>query len=201
MAKIEGTQSIPSDWKYFYDGTLTPATPNNIVRSRYPWRIPQVQEGGLRESEGQKKQRARWKTIRDKFKVLPQAERQRWYAAAPPWGSLLFYYNYFMMSGLMGNAVVGDKGGGVIKSIQHKTFVLPVGTPANVTVACDSIDPTKSVVFFYGAGYMELGPPEAPFAAAVYPYLVTLLSTYAVVKASMENWVDAGCSVSVIEYI
>lgn len=198
MAKIEGTQEIPSEWKYFYDGTLTPAMPNSVVRSRYPWHVTQVQEGGPKESGGHKKQRARWKNIRDKFNLLTWAERQRWYAARPPWASLLWYYNYFMMSGLMGNAVVGEKGGGVIRSIQHKTFTLPAGTPANVTVTYDAVDPTKAVVFFYGAGAREIG---SGLFVQNFPYLVSLASTNAIVKASMEVVENAGCSLSIIEYI
>jgi hypothetical protein len=198
MARIEGTQNIPSELKYFYDGTLTPLMPNAAIRSRYPWHVTQVQEGGPKESEGHKKQRARWKAIRDKFKTLTKAERQRWYAAAPPWGSLLFYYNYFMMSGLVGNAVVGDKGGGVIKDIHHYTFTLPAGTPQDVTIAIDECDPTKAVPFFFGAGWFDV---VTGAVALVYPYLASLSSTQMIVRASLMNGEAVGCSVSLIEYI
>lgn len=201
MARIEGTQNIPSEWKYAYDGTLTPLMPNSVIRSRYPWHVTQVQEGGPKESGGHKKQRARWKAIRDKFNALPWEERQRWYAARPPWASLLWYYNYFMLSGLMGNALVGDKGGGVIKSIQHKTFTLPGGAPTNVTVNIDAIDPAKGICFFYGGGgYLHEWDGQGAVVPN-YPYLVSLASSYLIAKASMYNLGEAGCSVSIIEYL
>ena len=198
MATIEGTQNIPSALKTFYDGTLTPLMPNAVIRSRYPWRIPRMQTNGSGVSLKQKEQRTRWITVLSKFKLLPLAVRQRWYAAAPQYHSLLFYFNYFMLSGLMGNAVIGETGGGVIKSIQHLTFSLPSGTPAPVTVSCSAIDPTKSICFFFGGGGAEV---LAGVAIPVYPYLASLLSTYAIVKASMDLIGAAGGSVSIIEYL
>jgi hypothetical protein len=198
MAKIEGTQNIPSEWKMYYDGAATPAMPNSIVRKRYPWRLPKMQEGGYGVSEAQKKQRERVKKIVEKFKKLSPAERARWYAARPPWHSLLWYYNYFIMSGLLGNAVVGKGGGGVIKSIKHYTFYLASGENVKATIDIDTIDPNKAVVFFYGAGAYELYEGAV---VAVYPYLVSLNSSQLVAGAPMYMNVGAYCSVSVIEYI
>jgi len=198
MAKFEGTQDIPSELLDLYRATLNPHPTGNIVKKRYPYRLPKMQKGGKGVSEAQKKQRERFITIKNKFKGLSYAERQRWYQNEPPWSSFLWYYNYFIMSGLVGNAVVGDKGGGVIKSIKHYTFTLPVGDPANITVDIDTIDPNKAVVFFYGAGVWEFAEGVG---INVYPYLVSLNSSQAIVRASMYNDQAAGCSFSVIEYI
>jgi len=194
-------QVIASEIRYEYDGTITPLMPNEIIRGRYPWRVPQMQAGGPKESAGHKEQRARWLAIIDKFKLLPWAVRQRWYAARPPWASLLWYYNYFMMSGLMGNAVIGDKGGGVIKDINHYTFQLPAGTPANVTVAIDECDPKKTVAFLFGAGFYFYAADGAVALCPVYPYLASLNSSQAIMRASLPIDVAADCGVSVIEYI
>ena len=103
-----------------------------------------------------------------------------------------------MMSGLMGNAVVGDKGGGVIKDINHYAFSAPAGAPAPITVNIDTCDPQKAVVFFYGAGWND---PVEGALVAVYPYLFSLNSTQAIIKMSDNIGVGAGLSVSVIEYI
>ena len=153
MAKIEGTQSIPSELKELYDGTLTPLQPDTVVRKRYPWRVPLMQEGGYKVSGAQQTQRARWKTIRNKFKTVDYATRQRWYAARPVWHSFLWYYNYFMMSGLTGNVEVGDQGGGVIKSIQHLKHSIP--TTGGHSFAITTVDPTKCVVMIQGASYIS----------------------------------------------
>ncbi len=198
MAKTEGTQSIPAELKYLYDGTVTPKTPDSIVRKRYKWRKPSKENGRAGVTTTEQEQRSRFLEIRNKFKNISEADRQRWYAARPIWHSLLWYYNYFMMSGLSGNAAIGGQGAGVIKSINHYTFTLPSGAPAPVTVSCSAIDPTKSVVFFYGAGWMDV---VAGAVALVNPFLATLASSYAIVKASIQNGDNAGCSISIIEYI
>lgn len=198
MAKIEGTQNIPSEWLDLYRNNLNPHPTGNIVKKRYPFKLPHMQEGGKGVTQKQIAQRNRVKQIIDKFKTLGHNERQRWYENEPPWSSFLWYYNYFMLSGLMGNAVVHDKAGGVVKSIKHYTFTLPAGSPANVTVSIDTIDPSKAVVFFYGAGVYEL---EAGAIVADYPYLVSLNSSQAIVKASLDNSAAAGCGISIIEYI
>lgn len=153
MAKIEGTQSIPSELKEIYDGTLTPLQPDSVIRKRYPWRAPLMQEGGYKVSEAQKTQRQRWLTIKNKFKNVDYATRQRWYAARPVWHSLLWYYNYFMMSGLLGNVKVGDKGGGVIKSIQHFKHSVPTSGGYSFPIA--TVDPAKCVVMLQGSSYIS----------------------------------------------
>jgi len=191
-------QVIPSELKEFYDGTATPLMPNEVIRGRYPWKMPAMQEGGSGVTDDQKEQRDRWKAIKDKFKDIPWAIRQRWYAARPPWASLLWYYNYFMMSGLMGNAEINGQGGGVIKDINHYTFSLPAGTAPDATIAVDTCDPQKSVPFFFGAGYGIVGT-NVPIQ--VYPYLKSLNSTQMIIGASLPLDDTANLSVTLIEYI
>jgi len=201
MARFEGTQSIPAELLDLYRATITEGMPTGVVRKRFPYRLRLFQKGKYKITPEQLKQRGRFESIIDKFKSISDEDRARWYAARPPWSSLLWYYNYFMLSGLMGNAVVGDKGGGVIKSIKHYTFTLPTGTPQNVTVNIDTIDPSKAIAFFYGAGIYPYGYGEAYAPLVNYPYLVSLGSSALVAKASLDNDIAAGCSVSIIEYI
>ena len=198
MAKIEGAQSIPSELKELYDGTITPKSGVNIVRRRYPWRKPNKQLGGYSVTVAEKAQRQRWLDIIAKFKTVDLATRQRWFAALPPWATNLWYFNYFQMSGLKGNAVIGAMEGGLIKDINHYTFTLPNGTPQPVTVTIDECDPTKVAVFFAGAGWKEI---LSNFAISVFPYLVSLHSTYLVVQGSLAVGENAACGCSVIEYI
>ncbi len=198
MARIEGTQSIPSTWKEAYDGTVTPLMPSAAIRKRYPWKKPNKQAGGLDVTQAETDQRSRWLAVRNKFKDLDSATRARWYDARPVWNSLLWYYNYFMMSGLDGNAVIGNKGAGVIKDIHHYTFQLPIGTAPVATVSIDTCDPYKSVPFFFGAGVV-LAWADLP--VVVYPYLKTLASSYMVIGASMGLDFSANLSVTLIEYI
>jgi len=197
MARIEGTQSIPATWLDAYRATLTEKLPTGAARKRYPFRIPLKQEGGYKVTANQQRQRNRWLAIKAKFKTLDLAARQRWWTARPVWNSLLWYFNYFMMSGLMGNAVVGDKGGGVIKDIYHYTFTLPSGAAPDATIVVDACDPLKSVPFFFGAGVEVI--ENVP--VAIYPYLKSLASTQMVVGASMALDFAATLSVSLIEYI
>jgi len=75
-------------------------------------------------STKQKAQRARFLTAKGDFTGADWATRQRWYAAMPIWGSFLWYYNYFIMSSLSGNADTQDGGAGLIKSNQFKTPTL-----------------------------------------------------------------------------
>ena len=121
----------------------------------------------------------------------------------PPWSSLLWYYNYFMLSGI--NDVLGanPEGASVIKTIKHYTFTLLAGAPANVTIAITAIDPAKAVVFPYGAAHMaESGEdPVVWWAWSVYPYLVSMITESIIMRASEEIKEAAGLGVTVIEYI
>ena len=89
------------------------------------------------------------------------------------------------------------EGASVIGSIKHYPFTLLQGNPAEVTVDITEVDPTKAMAFFYGAGHYE----EVSFAFNVYPYLITIAATYVLVKASGAISFNAGCSLSLIEYI
>jgi len=198
MAKYEGTQEIPSELFVLYKGALVQGMPTGVIRKRFPWRLPLFQKGKYKVTDEQLEQRSRFESILEKFKTLSDEDRQRWYAARPPWGSYLWYYNYFMLSGLMGNAFVGTVGGGVIKNINHYVFTLPFGDPTEITVSISSCDPSKAIVFFYGAGPYPIGTIGG---VPSYPFLVSLNSTQVIVKASLYCDGAAGCSLSLIEYI
>ena len=197
MAKVEGTQSIPAEWLDEYRATLTEKQPDNVVRKRYPYRVPKMQSNKGRPHAAQVAQRTRFKKAISNFNAVGTSERARWYDSMPVWGSFLWYYNYFVLSALMGNANLDQGGAGVIKGINHYTGVLPAGNPANVTIAISTIDPSKGVIMLYGAGYHE----EAAYAFNVYPYLVALNSSQALCKASSHVAANAGFGISVIEYI
>jgi hypothetical protein len=198
MARIEGTQSIPSELKELYDGALTPLMPNAAVRKRYPWQVKKMQEGGYKVGAPQKEQRQRWLAIRNKFKTLTQEEKENWYAARPQWHSLMWYFNYFMMSGLNGVVDVNGQGGGVIRDIHHYDYTLPSGTAPEATISVDTCDPAKSVPFFFGAGVWLA---ESNVGVAVYPYLKSLNSTQMIIAASQQLDYPSKQSVTLIEYI
>lgn len=162
-----------------------------------------MQADGADVKPGQIKQRNRFIQIRDKFHTLSDTQKTRWYAARPPWSSFLWYYNYFMMSGLMDVLGANPEGASVIKSIKHYPFTMAAGAPALITVAISSIDPTKAMGFLFGAGFGE-GSGEDPvvhWAWSVYPYVIDIYTTSMIMKASGNISQAAGCSVSVIEYI
>jgi len=198
MAKVEGAQSIPAEWLDEYRATLTEKQPDNIVRRRYPYRLPKMQSNKGRPHAKQLIQRQRFKTALSKFGSIGSAERARWYDSMPVWGSFLWYYNYFILSALMGNANLDQGGAGVIKGINHYTFTLPTGTPVDVTVSISAIDPVKAVAMLFGAGFNYY---QDTVGVANYPYLVSLNSSQAFLKGSLPNKEAAGCGVSIIEYI
>ena len=98
MAKTEGTQDIPSALLDQYRATLGEQRPNTSVSKRYPFRLPLFQAGKPGETVKQRIQRDRFKQVITQFKGLSRAEKERWYAGMPPWSSLLWYYNFFMLS-------------------------------------------------------------------------------------------------------
>ena len=153
MAKLEEPQDIPSELLDLYRGTLNPNPTGNIVKKRYPFRMPRMQEGKTGVHKGQIAQRARFKEVIQNFRGVSAAERARWYAAEPPWSSFLWYYNYFIMSGLAGNANVEQGGAGVIKSIQFVSKSIPTG--GNEAVAINAVDPAKTVVMLFGNSYIS----------------------------------------------
>ncbi len=114
--------------------------------------MPRMQEGGTGVHKGQKAQRERFKEAIQDFKGISPAVRARWYAAEPPWSSFLWYYNYFIMSSLAGNANVDQGGAGVIKSIQFVSKSIPTG--GNEPIAISAVDPLKTVVMLFGNSYI-----------------------------------------------
>jgi hypothetical protein len=151
--KIEGTQDIPSEILDSYTKLLNQVRPNGTVQKRTPFRYPDFQAGGKKVTAGQVAQRARFLTARNLFSNTSEAERQRWYAARPEWNSLLWYYNYFMMSALNGNANAKQGGAGVVKSIQVVSDSVAVS--GDTTINIDTIDPTKAVVFLFGNSFIN----------------------------------------------
>lgn len=197
MAKFEGTQTIPAEWLNGYRGTLNPHPTGSIVKKRFPFRLPKMQKYGPGVSPGQLANRARFTSAVSQFKDLDSAQRSAWYDTMPEYSSFLWYYNWFMLSALSFDANVTQGGVAVIKGIEHYTATLPAGAPANVTIPISSIDPDRGVVMLFGAGAHE----EEAYAFNVYPYLVSLVSTQAICKASSHINVASGFSITVIEYL
>lgn len=197
MVKISGDQNIPSEVLDAYRATLTEKQSDGVSRKRYPYRMPHMQEGGSDVKSAQATQRQRFKDAITKFAATPQAERQRWYAARPPWSSFLWYYNYFIMSSLNGNANVDQGGAGVINKIKFYTATMPSPGPSPVTVAISSVDPQKSVAMLYGNGYYDPGAGATP----VYPYPVSMYTTSIVIQMATLIDSQVGVGVTVIEYI
>lgn len=203
MAKVEGTQSIPAALLDAYRATLGEQRPNDVIEKRYPYRLPKMQEGGADVKPAQITQRNRFKTVLTQFNTLSAVEKARWYAAMPPWSSLLWYYNFFMLSGLMDVLGADAKGASVIQRIQNRTLSVPTGgtTITHATV----IDAAKAVVMLWGAAYNynEGTIDSSPYAWAwpVYPIWGTLTNTNLSLTWSMDPQTAAKVAVQVIEYL
>ncbi len=198
MVWMTGAQSIPAELLDLYRGTLTEKQPDGVSRKRYPFRVPHMQAGGADVKPAQLIQRNRFKAVIARFNATSDAERARWYAARPPWSSFLWYYNYFIMSGLMDVLGANPEGASVINTIKHYTFAMASGAPANITVAITEINPEKAAVFFYGGGGAEIAEG---IGVPIYPRLEALNATNIVARAAGQNDIAVICSVSVIEYI
>ena len=153
MAKTDGTQSIPSELLDLYRATLGEERANAAISKRYPFRMPRMQTGHGNATAAQLDQRARLKIAIADFNKVSAADRARWYAAMPPWSSFLWYYNYFIMSSLTGNADISGGGAGVIKSIQFKKEEVP--TTGGKAFAINAVDPAKTVVMMFGNSYIS----------------------------------------------
>ena len=106
-----------------------------------------------------------------------------------------------MLSGLMGNPVVGNQGGGVIKLIQHITAQIPTGgTTLSIPTA---IDPNKAVIMAWGGAHSheEAGSPAYAWAWAVYPVPKILNSSQFQVLWSETPESAGNASFEIIEYI
>lgn len=148
MAKVD-TQSIPSELVNQYRATLGESDNKLVVGKRKPFRLPKMQAGGGGVSDAQQVQRNRFIAIKNLFADVSPTQRERWYAGEPVWNSFLWYYNFFMMCGLSGNANLEQGGVGVIKSIQHLKESVP--TTGNKVYTIDSVDVDKCVVMLNGS--------------------------------------------------
>lgn len=205
MAKFSGDQNIPSVLLDAYRGTLNPHPTGNIVKKRYPFRMPKMQEGKPGVSNKQKTQRERFKKAITDFAGTESAERQRWYAAEPPWSSFLWYYNYFIMSSLSGNANIEQGGAGLIKSIQTVTMSIGAGS-AEGSVNIDTIDPDKSVVMLNGASTNTEEGTGWYRSTTIYPYVSGKTATqikckWSIATINAVNTTAAVISATIIEYI
>jgi len=205
MARTTGPQNVPSALLDVYRANLAEPRPDTaVVGKRYPYRIPTQQDGG-RPSVKKRRQRARFKLALANFKTVDPATRARWYAAMPPYSSFLWYYNYFVMSSLMGNADIQHGGSGVIKSIQFKTIAMPAGAGEG-SVALAAVDPAKSVVMLYGSSAAKGFEENIPFVVPVYPYVSEIAAELVKCKWSVASpygydSVAASIGITVIEYI
>ena len=152
MAKVEG-QEIPSELYAGYTRTLARVSSSGRVSRRYPYRLPHMQSGSPRVSQAAQAQRERFKAAAAIFAAMPEAQRERYYAAAPEWNSVLWYYNYAIMSALAGNANADAGGCGVIKSIQNVSGFISASGVTALPIA--AIDPIKAVVMLYGASFIS----------------------------------------------
>lgn len=205
MAKTEGTQNVPSELLDLYRGALGEQDPKTNIGKRYPYRVPHMQSIGGHPTKAQRSQRSRFNTASANFANLSPAERTRWYESEPEFGSFLWYYNYFIMSSLVGNADITDGGAGVIKSIQHKLITIGAGS-AEGQVAITAIDITKAVVMISGSSLAIDDESGVFWASQVFPYVSSLASTLLKCKWSIavpyvNNTKAATISALVIEYI
>lgn len=203
MAKTTGDQNIPSELLDAYRATLGEQRPDKTVEKRYPFHLPHMQSGGSGVKAAQVYQRYRFGYAKTKFAGIDWPERQRWYAAMPEWGSLLWYYNFFIMSGLSGGLGTLHGGGGMIKKIQNRIISVPNG---GTTITHDTvIDASKAVVMIWGASYKysqdQVGDYPFAWAWPVYPVWGTLNNTNVSLTWSMPIQATAKVAIQVIEYI
>ena len=205
MAKTGGTQNVPSALLDAYRAALGEQDPRARIGKRYPYRVPHMQTVGGHPTKAQKSQRTRFNTARANFANVAPSQRTRWYENEPEYGSYLWYYNYFIMSSLLGNANINQGGSGVIKSIQHVLITIPAGTGEG-SVALDAIDIAKAVVML-NVGSLAIDDESGVFwASQVFPYVSSLASELLKCKWSIPvpyvtNTKSAVISATVIEYI
>ena len=203
MAKTEGTQSIPSELLDAYRATLGEQAPNLVVEKRYPHKVPRMRDGRGNVTAKQRIQRDRFTYVKEKFGTLSAAEKARWYAAMPEWSSLLWYYNYFIMSGLMDVLGADGRGASVIKSLQNRTIDVPASGTTITHAAV--IDAAKTVVMLWGGSYNynwdQVGDVPYAWAWAVYPVWGTLSNTNISITWSIDVQAAAKVALQIIEYI
>ena len=205
MANIILPQTIPSALRGEYQKVLGVARSGNRVFKRSPFRIPTMQTLGGNPSPKQRKQRLRFIEATNKFASIDEDTRERWYASMPEYHSLLWYYNYFIMSSLNGNADISDGGAGVIKSIQFKEISMPAGSGEG-QIAITAVDPAKSVVMLYGNSFTYREEEAWALSGPVYPYVSSIAAELVKCKWSLasysgNNTSAANIGITVIEYI
>ena len=203
MAHAEGTQSIPASLLEKYRGALREQDPSGKAYKRYPYRMPKFQGMGSNLPTKMLLQRQRFKSAVDRFNKVDAAERARWFEAEPPYNSLLWYYNYFILSSL--NGVLGAivQGAAVIRNIINVNGTVP--TDGTTLTLSSSVDPSKCVVMLWGAGYnfSEAQVGDYPYAWAwpVYPVWSNLSSGSIAVGWPIAPAGGAVVACQVIEYI
>lgn len=153
MAKID-TQSIPSELRIKYKRGAQVATTlrgQDYVRSRFPWRLPQMQAGGSDETPEQRTLRDRFRYVVAKYNPLDATTKARWAAANPEYHSYLFGYNFFMLEGLMGGGPVQSPQ--MIKSIQ--VIKQSMSKTGNTGFAISAVDPAKTVILINGNSFIS----------------------------------------------
>ncbi len=204
MAKTEGTQNIPAPLVYLYEGTLGKQRPNTSIHKRYPWSMPTMRAGKSNETKKQRIQRERFTLVRKQFNALSRTERERWYAGMPPYSSLLWYYNYFMLSGLMDVLGADGRGAMVIKSIQNRQITVPLN--GTTITHASVIDASKTVVMLWGGSYntTEIEDPGANWYGIgwpVQPMWGTLSNTNISLTYAIAPKVVSLVALQVIEYL
>lgn len=153
MAVYEEPQEIPSELWEKWKTTMGWAGGQPWAKKRMPKELPPMQNTGKRVRQSQLAQRARFLEAKGNFSKTSQAERERWYDNAPVWNSFLWYYNYFIMSDLAGNANINQGGAGVIKSIQYVSKSIPTAGEEDIALSPE-VDANKTVVMLYGNSYI-----------------------------------------------
>lgn len=149
MAKVT-EQDIPSELLQYYQRSCQPSTTSRVVdyvKSRYPWRVPPMQNGGRGVSVGQRIQRDRFLYVLGKYHLLSEEAKERWRQSVAERGGYLFWYNFFVLEGLMGGGP--PEYPVMIKSIQIVKESVPVTGGKVFTIS--EVDPAKCVVMLQGA--------------------------------------------------
>lgn len=203
MAKFEGTQSIPAEYLDLWRAGLTDEHPGKIVRKRYPYRVRKMQKYGTGVTPAQQAQRDRFLAAIEKFNETSPAERARWYASMPPWGSLLWYFNWFLLSGISGVLGAIVRGIQVIRRIDNYGFGLGPGFATYTFTS--AIDPAKSIILLHGVGanYITVIHDETTeyLAHACVPVCHSLLSSSAILRWSLDPQSAVDVFMEIIEYI
>lgn len=205
MAKTDGTQNIPSELLFGYQGALGEERPDHGVRKRYPFRHKPTQTEVGHPTEKQLAQRQRFLDAVAKFNALSQADRERWYATMPEWGSTLWYYNWFMLNAIPSLWGVVPGGAAILKSIQFKTVAMPGGAGEG-QIAITEVDPNKCVVMFSGNSYIFKEAEAWAASITVYPYISSIAAELVKCKWSVsarggDDTEAANIGIIVIEYI